>query len=78
MEYAALLAAGVTPATAPFLGGYFLLTGVHLAHVLGGLTALTIAWRVRPRRSVLESVASFWHLVDLLWLMIFPLLYLQR
>jgi nitric oxide reductase NorE protein len=82
VEYTEKLVDGTTPATNSFYGWYFLLTGVHLAHVLAGTGLLTFTWR-RSRRGVsqrvlLECVASFWHLVDLLWIVLFPLLYLQR
>jgi nitric oxide reductase NorE protein len=64
---------------------YFTLTGIHLAHVLLGTSLLTFLW-IRSRRgafssghrAVPESVASFWHLVDLLWIVLFPLLYLLK
>ncbi|HEY3603613.1 MAG TPA: cytochrome c oxidase subunit 3 [Sporichthyaceae bacterium] len=82
VEYAEKLIDGITPATDSFYSWYFLLTGVHLVHVLAGTGLLTFTWR-RSRRGVsqrvlLECVASFWHLVDLLWIVLFPLLYLQR
>lgn len=85
VEYGSAIGAGFTPVTNPFFMWYFVLTGVHLLHVLAGLAALTYVWRgarVRrwsgTRRVVPECAASFWHLVDLLWIMIFPLLYLLR
>ncbi len=84
-EYGQKFAVGITPATDPFYMWYFTLTGIHLAHVLLGTGLLTFAWRrSRQRRfdsgnrAVLECVASFWHLVDLLWIVLFPLLYLMR
>lgn len=84
VEYAEKFAAGITPATDPFHMWYFALTGIHLAHVLIGTALLGYAW-TRARRSfrdrdrtVLECIASFWHLVDLLWIVLFPLLYLLR
>jgi nitric oxide reductase NorE protein len=81
-EYAEKFAAGITPATDSFYMWYFTLTGIHLAHVLFGTSLLTYLW-LRARRGnvnmkVTECVASFWHLVDLLWIILFPLLYLQR
>ena len=61
---------------------YFTLTGIHLAHVLLGTSLLAYLWNRARRRNldikVTECVASFWHLVDLLWIALFPLLYLQR
>jgi len=82
VEYGQKFAAGITPATDAFYMWYFTLTGIHLAHVLLGTSLLTYVW-LRARggrgdRTVLECVASFWHLVDLLWIVLFPLLYLQR
>ncbi|HZZ51698.1 MAG TPA: cytochrome c oxidase subunit 3 [Pseudonocardia sp.] len=85
VEYSEKFIAGITPATDPFYMWYFVLTGIHLLHVLAGTSLLIYVWtRARARvyrpdsRVMLECVASFWHLVDLLWIVIFPLLYLQR
>jgi nitric oxide reductase NorE protein len=82
VEYGQKFAAGITPATNTFYMWYFTLTGIHLAHVLLGTSLLTYVWlrarRGRGNHAVLECVASFWHLVDLLWIVLFPLLYLQR
>jgi nitric oxide reductase NorE protein len=85
IEYFEKFAHGLTPGTNPFYMWYFTLTGIHLAHVLLGTSLLTYLW-IRSRRgtydhlhkAVPESVASFWHLVDLLWIVLFPLLYLMR
>lgn len=81
-EYSEKLAAGITPATNGFYMWYFVLTGVHLLHVLLGTALLFYLWnrsrRGNTNRTVLECVATFWHLVDLLWIVLFPLLYLQR
>jgi nitric oxide reductase NorE protein len=85
IEYFEKFAAGITPATNAFYMWYFTLTGIHLLHVIFGTGLLTYAW-VRSRRNafsrtnrvVPECIASYWHLVDLLWIMIFPLLYLQK
>lgn len=85
VEYTQKIAVGLTPATDPFFMWYFVLTGIHLLHVLLGIAALSYVWRgTRARRYssgdrvVPEGVATFWHLVDFLWIVIFPLLYLQR
>lgn len=61
---------------------YFLMTGLHAAHVLIGVLVLTVsAWLVRAesraaRRNLVESVGLYWHFVDIVWLFLFPLLYL--
>jgi nitric oxide reductase NorE protein len=83
IEYGEQLGAGRTPATSDFFMFFFMLTGIHLAHVLIGLVVLGYLWRV-ARRPVtaaadlraIESGASYWHMVDLLWIVLFPLLYL--
>jgi len=54
---------------------YLLITGFHLAHVLFiAILLLVIAWRPAPRST--ETVATIWHLVDLVWLLILPVVYL--
>src|ERR1700758_2315220 len=85
IEYFEKFAHGLTPGTTPFYMWYSTLPGIHLTHVVVGTSLLTYLW-IRSRRgtydhlhkAVPESVASFWHLVDLLWIVLFPLLYLMR
>jgi nitric oxide reductase NorE protein len=84
-EYFEKFADGITPATNAFYMWYFTLTGIHLVHVIFGTGLLTYLWMGSRRgrygssnRVVPECVASYWHLVDLLWIVIFPLLYLQK
>lgn len=84
-EYHEKIAAGITLLTNDFFSYYFVITGIHLTHVLVGIGVL-IFLILRTRRAALvvddvrvfESGAIFWHLVDLLWLVIFALLYLTR
>ncbi|WP_293393617.1 cytochrome c oxidase subunit 3 family protein [Nevskia sp.] len=85
IEYGGKLAAGITPMSNDFYMFYFSLTGIHLLHVIGGCVMLTVFW-LKARRGefdsrnmkVLESGATYWHMVDLLWIFLFPLLYLLR
>ena len=70
-------------ATNEFFTFYYLLTGIHFAHVLCGVGVLAyFAWTLRSgavgERDIynLESGAVYWHMVDLLWIIIFPLIYL--
>jgi len=62
---------------------YFLMTGLHALHVLVGMTVLgVITWRTAhayysPHYYVgIELAGLYWHLVDLIWIFLFPLLYL--
>jgi cytochrome c oxidase subunit 3 len=66
-----------------FFGIYFLMTGLHGIHVLAGMGAIT--WiLVRSARgefgpdyfTPVDFVGLYWHLVDLIWIFLFPLLYL--
>jgi nitric oxide reductase NorE protein len=84
-EYHQKVAAGITPNTNEFFMYYFVLTGLHLVHVVIGLTVLlllsVLARKPAPTGThvaFLEGGACFWHLVDLLWIVIFPLLFLVR
>lgn len=83
-EYGEKLRAGITLTTNEFYSFYYVLTGLHMIHVILGMGVLAFmcwgAWSGRgPRRIVLmESGASFWHMVDILWVLIFPLLYLMK
>jgi cytochrome c oxidase subunit 3 len=58
---------------------YFLLTGFHALHVLVGLIAFALMLTQRldaKRAGLIENVGLYWHFVDLVWIFLFPLLYL--
>jgi cytochrome c oxidase subunit III len=63
-----------------FFACYFTLTGIHGVHVLGGMVALLIllvqAVRGRLLPAHTEYIGLYWHFVDLVWIFLFPLLYL--
>jgi nitric oxide reductase NorE protein len=66
-----------------FFSFYYVLTGVHLVHVVIGLIVLGVSARElrapqRRRTSLVEQGAVYWHMVDLLWIAIFGLLYVMR
>lgn len=82
-EYVSLAGAGHGPGANDFYLYYFILTGLHLFHVCLGLGALSfvLTQTRRPelgatRTALVEGAACFWHLVDLLWIFLFALLYL--
>lgn len=83
VEYGAKLWLGLTPMTNAFFMYYFAATGLHLLHVVIGLVFLTYvvkgARSAQPSPNELRSAevtATFWHMVDLVWIVLFPLLYL--
>ena len=85
VEYTALVQDDHTASVNDFYTYYFMFTGIHLGHVVLGVGALVAAARIsRPTSAgthlmtALEGIASFWHLVDLLWIMLFATLYLVR
>jgi nitric oxide reductase NorE protein len=82
-EYHSLVTQGHGVGANHFYLYYFILTGVHLFHVCVGMAVLTsLLTQTRrhdiseTRMAVVEGGACFWHLVDLLWVVLFPLLYL--
>jgi cytochrome c oxidase subunit 1/cytochrome c oxidase subunit I+III len=82
-EYAHLYADGIPIDRNLWSSAFFTLTGFHGAHVLIGLTAILIATsllRARPGEIAgargLEAVSIYWHFVDLVWVVIFPVVYL--
>jgi len=82
-EYTDKVAAGHVPTQNNFYLYFFILTGLHLFHLLIGVGVL-ILLLTQARRShlsatriaLVEGGACFWHLVDLLWIILFALLYL--
>lgn len=82
-EWSSEISQGFTLPHNDFFMFYYMLTGVHLFHVLLGLVFLGIMLRElqateRCRTWLVESGAIYWHMVDLLWVVIFALLYLMR
>jgi cytochrome c oxidase subunit 3 len=87
-EWFNLFAEGWSPSTNPtggsvlFGGTFFGITGLHLLHVVCGVVALlvvAIAFR-RGRLSPghIETTGLYWHFVDLVWMFVFPLVYLMN
>lgn len=82
-EWSVEMGQGFTFTTNRFFSFYYFLTGMHLLHVLVGFIALgVIHYQLRSpaRRSqeLVETGATFWHMVDFLWVIIFALLYVMR
>jgi nitric oxide reductase NorE protein len=74
-EYDDLFALGIGTETHAFYTFSFLLTGFHAAHVLAGMALLAlVGWLASPK--AVETGAAFWHMVDLVWVLLFPVIYL--
>jgi nitric oxide reductase NorE protein len=76
-EYANEIAAGAGLETSTFFTLYFLLTGFHLLHVVLGMVILAVVLGGADPNAV-ETGTSFWHMVDLVWVLMFPVVYLVR
>jgi len=81
-EYSETIAAGYDLSTNSFYMFYYFLTFFHFAHVLLGMVILgTVAWNAHKRRYSIEdhygveTGASYWHMIDLVWIVLFPLVY---
>ena len=81
-EYAAKFSHEIFPSTNVFWSCYFVLTGFHGLHVLGGIlfnlfvlrqTASASRWADQGHR--LELAGLYWHFVDIVWIFLFPMLY---
>ncbi|MGE5514460.1 MAG: cytochrome c oxidase subunit 3 family protein [Bacteroidota bacterium] len=77
VEYADKAAHGIGIETDTFFTLFYLMTGFHALHVVMGLVVLAI---VGWKNSVdnIETGAAFWHMIDLIWLILFPIVYLVR
>ena len=83
VEYAAKFHHGLYPGTNLFFSLYFMMTGLHGIHVLAGMALLSyvVVLSRRGRFSAsyhtpVEMSGLYWHFVDLVWIYLFPLLYL--
>ncbi len=81
-EYLSLFEQGITIETNTFFTLYFLITAFHLMHVVLGMVILALiahsAWQGKYQHNDLsgfEAGTSYWHMVDLLWIILFPLIY---
>lgn len=85
LEYADKLSAGITLSSNTFYMFYLSLTFFHFMHVILGMVILgVLAWQTRQghygpnQANGLESGAAYWHMVDLVWIILFPLVYVMR
>jgi cytochrome c oxidase subunit 3 len=83
VDYSQLFSEGMTISSGPFGTTYFTLTGFHGAHVFGGVIMLGVilyrgmAGQFSARHhDALEAVSLYWHFVDVVWILLFSILYL--
>lgn len=72
---------GITPAAGPFGATFFGITGLHMAHVAAGVVYLAVlaagVGRGKFAAEDVETGGLYWHFVDVVWMFVFPLLYLM-
>lgn len=85
IEYSSKFEHGLYPSTNTFLAIYFTLTGLHGLHVVGGMAVNAYLWGPGSKQwhtapehftNRVENSGLFWHFVDLVWIFLFPVLYL--
>ena len=85
IEYNQEFSQGLYPWTDNYMAVYFTLTGLHGLHVLGGMVVIGYLlgpgakmWKAAPEQFTnrVETVGLYWHFVDLVWIFLFPSLYL--
>jgi len=85
IEYGDKFSHHLYPATSNFLGLYFTTTGLHAIHVIAGMIVNayflgpgTKMWQSDPERFTnrIEVAGIYWHFVDVVWIFLFPVLYL--
>jgi heme/copper-type cytochrome/quinol oxidase subunit 3 len=80
-EYASHIMQGTAPWSGSFWAFYYLLTGLHALHVMAGVIVNFILY-LAARRGLstgyrIEIAGLYWHFVDIVWIFLFPLLYLS-
>lgn len=82
-EYSGKFHHGIYPSTNIYFGMYFTMTGIHMLHVFIGMVVLFWVY-LKARKNTfsaeyytpVELGALYWHIVDLIWIFVFPLIYL--
>ena len=85
-EYTAKFHHDIFPSSSTFMAIYFTLTGLHGLHIIGGMIVITYLWmpfgnkiwHTNPEHFTnrVEVIGLYWHFVDLVWIFLFPVLYL--
>ena len=83
LEYSIEIRHGFLPSAGIFWSFYYAMTGLHALHVLAGIIVNLILWIAALRGTLarhghrVELAGLYWHLVDIIWIFLFPLLYLS-
>ncbi|MBA2528481.1 MAG: heme-copper oxidase subunit III [Euzebyales bacterium] len=82
-EFTVFVAEGFTLTTSPFSSSFFVLTGFHGLHVALGILMLLAMWTAsmmgrlpQQLHTTVENIGLYWHFVDIVWIVIFTVVYL--
>ena len=85
-EYSGKFSHDIYPSSNTFMAIYFTLTGLHVLHIIGGVVVMLYfylpishkMWDKQPEQFTnrIEVFGLYWHFVDLVWIFLFPVLYL--
>lgn len=87
LEYVPKIQHGHGPDHSVFFGLYFTMTGLHALHIIGGIIVMLYfmfpgagLWKTNPEyyTNRIECTGLYWHFVDLVWIFLFPVLYLMN
>jgi heme/copper-type cytochrome/quinol oxidase subunit 3 len=82
-EYSVEIGHGFLPSSGIFWSFYYGMTGLHALHVLAGIVANSVLWLQAAKGTLarhphrIELAGLYWHFVDIVWIFLFPLLYLS-
>ncbi|HMU84076.1 MAG TPA: cytochrome c oxidase subunit 3 [Leptospiraceae bacterium] len=81
VEYTTEIHHGFTITKSVFWSFYYVMTGLHASHVIAGMTAIfVVALKARKGEHLhrVEMAGLYWHFVDVVWIFLFPLLYIAK
>jgi heme/copper-type cytochrome/quinol oxidase subunit 3 len=80
-EWTTEIRSGFTITTNAFWSFYYIAAGLHATHIIGGIIIIAIiSFDVRKNRELqrVELIGNYWHFVDIVWIFLFPLLYIAK
>jgi heme/copper-type cytochrome/quinol oxidase subunit 3 len=80
-EWAYEISHGLTMQSNAFWHFYYVAAGIHVSHVIAGMIAMAVvSFRARKNEELqrVELVGIYWHFVDIVWIFLFPLLYIAK
>jgi heme/copper-type cytochrome/quinol oxidase subunit 3 len=80
-EWTTEIRSGMTISSSSFWSFYYTAAGIHASHVIAGMIAMAVVATDAAKGKFLnrvENAGIYWHFVDLVWIFLFPLLYIAK